>query len=204
MRTRKTVIPSGAAVREELEALAHRYRHVENEVKSAPAESSMRRRLEDELLELRGRFDRVVDEWIADETLRESWRRYLKNREPEPPEPVAIEPVVFRGVSPTSGSVAEVKRRGNELAVEVDGTLVERIEGEKDFARTGEPITFRPDDMEFVETFTASDEALAALAEFRDDPTTPPPWDYAAELLGDGLINVHFDLTPRGLRALAR
>ena len=46
-------------------------------------------------------------------------------------------------------------------------------------------------------------ECLLALGEFLARGESPP-WEYASELLADGLIDVHFALTPRGHRALAR
>ena len=42
-----------------------------------------------------------------------------------------------------------------------------------------------------------------ALADFLERGESPP-WEHASELLEDGLIDVHFALTPRGHRALAR
>jgi hypothetical protein len=54
------------------------------------------------------------------------------------------------------------------------------------------------------ETFGADPAALKALADFYEQEGSHPPWQHAAELLRDGLIDVHFDLTPRGRRALAR
>jgi hypothetical protein len=54
-----------------------------------------------------------------------------------------------------------------------------------------------------VEIFNASPEALQTLAEFVESDHESPPWDYAAELLADGLIDTHFALTPRARRALA-
>jgi hypothetical protein len=184
-----------------LEALARRYHHLQNEHKRFPPESSMRRRSEEELLDVRARFDRVLDEWVDDEELREAWRRHLKYREALPDGPPAIRPLVFRGVN-DAGSVVEIRgREGEELAVEVDGTLVERIAATKDLARTV-PSTFRVDGMEFHETFDVSDDALQALERFLADES-PPPWEHATELLADGLIDVHLDLTPRGRRAFA-
>jgi hypothetical protein len=56
---------------------------------------------------------------------------------------------------------------------------------------------------EYDEIFAASDEAVRALADFLERGESPP-WEYASELLEDGLIDAHFDLTPRGHRALAR
>ena len=48
-----------------------------------------------------------------------------------------------------------------------------------------------------------AEEALTALDRYRDQSDASPPWEYASELLDDGLIDVHFDLTPRGKRATA-
>jgi hypothetical protein len=55
---------------------------------------------------------------------------------------------------------------------------------------------------EFEEIFDVSPEALQALTEFVEREGNPA-WEHAAELLADGLIDVHFELTPRGRRALA-
>jgi hypothetical protein len=46
-------------------------------------------------------------------------------------------------------------------------------------------------------------EALTALEEYRG-AGGEPPWQYASALLADGLIDVHFELTPRGRRVLAQ
>jgi hypothetical protein len=189
-------------LREELEALVHHYYHLRNEHKRAPVESGTRRRLEERLLDVRERFDRLLTEWVPEQDLRQAWWDHLHNRAPEPRGPAPIRPLVFRGVS-DAGSTVEIRgKKGEELEVTVDGTLVERIVGEKDFAPIVPPLRFRLNDSEFWETFSASKEALAALADFLDDGK-PPPWEYASELLGDGLIDVHFALTPRGRRALA-
>ena len=188
--------------REELEALVRHYHHLQNEHKRAPLESAMRRRIEERLLEVRRRFDRVLEEWVPEEELRCAWREHLHYRAPEPPGPPAIRPLVFRGVS-EAGSIVEIRgQRGEDLEVRVDGTVSERIAGQKDFASTTPPLSFRLNGIEAHETFTASAEALDALADYVDDGK-PPPLDYAAELLADGLIDVHFALTPRGRRALA-
>jgi hypothetical protein len=152
---------------------------------------------------VRERFDRLLEEWVPDEEVRQAWRDYLHHRRPEPDEPAAIRPLLFRGVSEVSGSVAEIRRKkGEELEVAVDGSLVERIVAEKDFAVVGPPVRFRLNDNEFAETFSASPEALGALADFVEVGGRPP-WEQASELLADGLIDVHFALTPRGRRALA-
>jgi hypothetical protein len=71
-------------LREELEALAHHYHHLQDEHKRAAPESSTRRRIEDELLEVRERFESVLAEWVPDDELREGWRQYLHNRTREP------------------------------------------------------------------------------------------------------------------------
>jgi hypothetical protein len=189
-------------LREELEALARHFQQLQAEHQNASPGSSARRRLEDRLPQVREQFDRVLEEWVPDEELREAWRAYLEHHGPEPDGPAALEPVVFRGRSGVTGSVVEIRGSGGELRVEVDGSLVERVAAEKDFAATEPVVTFRLDGQEFDEVFAVSDEALQALAEFLDGGESPP-WEHASELLADGLIDVHFALTPRGRRALA-
>ncbi len=158
--------------------------------------------LHDRLLEVRQRVDRLLDEWVTDPELREGWREYLHNHRPEPDGPPAIRPVVFRGRSETAGSVVEIRGQDDDYTVEVDGSLVERVAAAKDFSVDVPPARFRLNGNEFVEMFAASPEALGALADFYDTGGSPP-WEYASELLEDGVIDVHFDLTPRGRRALA-
>ena len=114
----------------------------------------------------------------------------------------AIRPLVFQGVS-EAGSTAEIRgKKGEELGVEVDGSLVERIPYDSAFAATEPPVTFRLNHSVFVETFTAPADALEALADFLSEGESPP-WEYVEPLLGDGLIDTTAALTPRGRRALA-
>jgi hypothetical protein len=189
-------------LREELEALVHRYHHLQNEHHRAAPESSVRRRIEDELLDVRERFDRLLEEFVSDEELHSRWRAHIDNREPAPESPGSIEPLVFAGRSGVSGSIVEIRGRPDDLRVEVDGSLVERVVAAKDFSITMPPARFRLNDNVFEEVFSASPEALDALAAFVDADGSPP-WGHASELLADGLIDTHFDLTPRGRRALA-
>ena len=190
-------------LREELDALVHHYYHLRNEHERADPESSTRRRLEDRMLEVRETFERLLEEWVPDPELQEAWREHIRNRGPAPPEPPAIRPLVYQGRSKVSGSIVEVRRKGDELLVEVDGTLLERVAAEKDLAEPTPALRFRVNGTEFEETFNASPEALRSLADFLGQGGSPP-WEHASELLADGLIDVHFDLTPRGRRALAR
>lgn len=187
---------------EELDALARHYHHLQVEHQNAQPESSPRRHLEDKVLRVRERFDRVLEEWVPEEELRQAWRDYLNHHGPEPDGPPSIHPVVFRGRSEITGSVVELRGPGDDLRVEVDGALVERVEAKKDFAGTETLAHFRLNENDYEEIFAASDEALQALAEALEEGESPP-WEHASELLADGLIDVHFALTPRGHRALA-
>jgi len=190
--------------REELEALVRHYHHLQNEHERASPESSTRRRLEERLLDVRERFDRLLEEWVPEDELRLEWREHLHNRAPMPSGPPAIRPLLFYGAT-DAGSVVEVRgMKDEELEVLVDGALTERVVAGKDLSSVTPPLTFRVDGIEAHETFTASAEALDALADFLDDDGRPPPWDHASELLADGLIDGHFAVTPRGRRALAR
>jgi hypothetical protein len=188
--------------REELGALARYYHHLQREHQEARPESSVRRHIEDRLLDVRERVDRLLEEWVPEEELRNEWRAYLEHHVPEPEGPPAIDPLVFRGIGDVTGSVLEVRGNGDEYRVFVDGALSERLFAEKDFAATGPPLTWRYDDVDYREIFDASPEALGELAAFVESGGSPP-WDYATELFADGLVDVHFALTARGHRALA-
>jgi hypothetical protein len=190
--------------RQELQALVRYYRHLQNEHHRAAPESAARRRIEDKLLDVRQRFDRVLEEWVPEEELRGAWREHLHNRAPEPPGPSDIRPLVFAGRSDVTGSVVEIRgKKGEELEVTIDGAPIERIDADEDFSITVPPARYRVNDNEYLEIFTASPEALQALAEFPGVEHQSPPWEHAAELLADGLIDTNFALTPRGRRALA-
>jgi hypothetical protein len=195
--------PSSLPRREELLALVHQYQHLHNEIERSNPESSPRRELEHKLLHVRERFDRLLDEWVVDGTAREEWREYIHGRRPVPDEPAGIEPLVFQGLT-DAGSIVQVRGEADEYGVWVDGSLQERIAARKDLSVATPNLHFRWDGKEIAETFNASDEALSALADYLDSQDGSPPWEYASELFADGLIEVHFDLAPRGNRALAR
>jgi hypothetical protein len=189
--------------RELLDALARHYHHLQNEHKRAAPESGMRRRIEKRMLDVRERFDRALSEWVLEPELQQAWGEYLHYRASEPAGPPAIRPLLFRGIS-DAGSVAEIRgKQGEELEVVIDGSLVERVAALKDLARVDVPARFRLEPHEFVETFSASADALKALEDFLAQEGSPPPWEHAEELLADGLIETHFAVTPRGRRALA-
>jgi hypothetical protein len=189
-------------LREELEALVRHAHQLESQRAHASPGSSARRHLEDGLERVRERFERVLDEWVPDDELRQAWRGYLDHGGPEPDAPHAIAPLLFRGVN-EAASVVEIRRLDDdELRIEVDGSLVERVAAEKDLASSRPGLRIRIDGMEFTETFEAAGEALDALVDFHELGGNPP-WEHASELLADGLIDTHFALTARGKRALA-
>jgi hypothetical protein len=155
------------------------------------------------MVPVRERFEELLAEWVPDEELRDAWRAYMQHRATEPAEPEPIHPLVFRGVS-EAGSEVEIRwRGGDELAVEIDGSLTQRIAAGKDFSTTSPSFRFHLDGREFAEIFAAPPEAIGALDGFAAGRASPP-WEYATELLADGLIDIHFAQTPRGRRALAR
>jgi hypothetical protein len=199
---RRSPEASALPLREELAALVHHYQHLHNDLVHEKPEGSTHRELEDKLLDVRERFDRLLDEWVPDEELREQWREYIHGRQPEPDEPAGIEPIAFQGVD-DAGSVVQVRGQADEYQVWVDGSLQDRIAARKDLSVDTPVLHFRWDGREIAETFNASEDALNALAAYRGEQNASPPWEYASELLADGLIDVHFDLTPRGKRAIA-
>jgi hypothetical protein len=199
---RRSPEASTLPLREELAALVHYYQHLHNELQREKPEGTTRRELEDKVHDVRERFDRLLEEWVPDEELREQWREYIHNRRSEPDEPVGIEPLAFQGLT-DAGSVVQVRGQADEYQVWVDGSLQERIAARKDLSVDKPVLHFRWDGKEIAETFNASEEAQDALAAYREERDVSPPWEYASELLADGLIDVHFDLTPRGKRAVA-
>lgn len=190
-------------VGEELNALARHYHHLQVEHQNARPESSVRRRIEAKLLGVRERFDRVLEEFVPDEELRTRWRAYLDHHAPLPDEPGVIDPRVFFGRSEVSGTVIDVRRSHDAHEIWADGVLTDRVDADKDFAVAEPRLRYRWNDDDFEEIFAASEEGMRLLADFLATSDASPPWDHASELLADGLIDVHFDLTPRGHRALA-
>jgi len=186
--------------REQLEALARNYHHVESEHERAHPDGSVRHHLEQRLQDQRERFEHLLAACVPDEQGRRAWRAYLHHRGAAPPGPPAADPLLFRGRS-EAGSVVEIRKdRSSELAVAVDGRLVERLPVEHVPIAEG-PAVFRLDGTDFQESFAAPDRAVRALRQFLSAGGRPP-WDHASELLSDGLIDVNFGLTERGRRAL--
>ena len=207
-RARSAILPAMATrtapSRRELELLVAEYRHLRSEHERAGEGSRARRHLQDRLLELSGRLDRLLEVWVAEEETREAWRAHLHHGDRAPAEPGESLPMlVFRGRS-QAGSMAEVRERPDgDCDVYVDGGLVERAELGDDLTHDL-PCTLRLDGLEFDEVFDVSAEALAAAKEYFAAPAGRPPWQQARELVADGIVDTTFALTPRGRRALAR
>ena len=199
----RATVPAGAS-RDELEAVVAEYRHLLEEHRRAGADGTVRRHMAARLHDLETRFGQLLDEWAPGEELQSAWHAHLHEGAAAPAHPASARPLVFRGAAET-GSLVEIRGHADgDCDVIVDGTPVERIEAELDFSGTRTPHDFELDGLVFRETFTASEPALEALGEFVAERAPQPPWRFAPELKGDGLIDSHFGLTPRGHRALAR
>jgi len=190
--------------REELEAMVAEYQHVRSEHRRAGREGSIRRHLLARLGRLEARFERLLTESVADEGARDSWRRRFHAGSPAPTEPRPPEPpLLFKGRS-ASGSMAEVRQRHDgDCDVFVDGVRLERVTAARDLAEAELPLTFAIGGQEFREFFEVPARALAAARAFFSHLSGEPPWQHAAALAADGLIDGTFALTARGRRALA-
>jgi hypothetical protein len=190
-------------VRHELEAAVAEYHHVQSEHRRAGEEGSVRRHLHTRLGRIEARFERLLEESVA-EGAREAWRRRLRAGTPAPAEPRLPEPtLLFKGRSP-AGSVAEVRQRADgDCDVIVDGALLERVAAARDLAEAAFPLTFTIAGHEFREIFAVPPGALAAARAYFFASSGEPPWEHAGALAADGLIDGTFALTPRGRRALA-
>lgn len=194
---RVTMRPMAAGTRqEELEEIVEQYRHARSEHQRAGREGRVRRHLKARLDELEERFERLLALLPLDEQERAAWRARLHDGPPLP-SPVPAEPtLLFRGRS-QGGSVIEIRADADRGAtVMVDGVPVERLVGEP------EGGVFELGDQSFEEVFEASPEAREALGAWVFGPAGPPPWEHAAELIADGLVDRHFGLTARGRRAV--
>lgn len=191
--------------REHLEAIVEDYRHAEAEHRRARLGGTTRRRLERRLEELAGRFERVLGEWVPERDVRDAWRACLYHGAATPASPAPGRlPLAFRGED-ASGLVVEVRAAGSgEYAVEVDGVLVETVVDAAELTGHHAPAVFALGTLEFHETFSASPEAIGAAAEWFATPAGAPPWEHAAELADDGLVDSTFGLTARGHRCLAQ
>jgi hypothetical protein len=198
-------MPVPLPARHELEAMVDEYRHVQSEHRRAGEEGSVRRHLHARLGRLEARFDRLLEESVADEGACEAWRSHLHAGTPAPVELHSPAPtLLFKGRS-AAGSVGEVRQRPDgDCDAFVDGALLERVAAAKDLARAELPLTFTIAGQEFREIFDVPPGVLAAARAYFSAPSGEPPWEYAGELAGDGLVDGTFALTPRGRRALAK
>ena len=188
--------------REELESLIRHYHHLESEHERAHPRGSVRHHLELRLHDDAERFERLLAAYVPDESLRGAWRDFLHHRGREPSGPPAIRPVAFKGRS-EAGSVLEARRDpSGELAVEVDGRLVERLMAPAVPLANGGRAVFRLGGTDFREVFDARPAALTALHDFQASGGDQP-WQHASALLAHGLIDLDWALTERGRRALA-
>ncbi|MER3488123.1 MAG: hypothetical protein C4307_05090, partial [Chloroflexota bacterium] len=74
--------PRTPFVRLELEQIVAEYHHLRAEHRRAGPESSVRRRMEARLEELDRRFERLLEEWVPEERLRQELRAFLKETLP--------------------------------------------------------------------------------------------------------------------------
>lgn len=190
------------ALREELEAIAEEFRHVREEHERAGAEGTVRRRHESTLADLDERFETLLARWVHGESLRAAWRRHLHHGEAAPaePGPGAAPPLFVGRARALRLEVRELDDGACEVVV--DGTPVERLTSGADFS-TDSPVSYAHAGLEFREVFEAPPVALDALRDHVSDPSGEPPWEHAAALAADGLVDRDFSLTHRGRRALA-
>ena len=150
------------------------YHHLQNEHERAAVESSTRRRIEERLLDVRERFDRLLEEWVPEDELRRAWWEHLHNRAPVPSGPPAIRPLVLMRRD-GRGLCRRGSRQGGRGARGACGRRGHGgVAAEKDLSSVTPPLSFRVDGIEAHETFTASPEALDALDDFLDDGKPPP------------------------------
>lgn len=184
-----------------LRRLGDEYHHLEHEYRRQPTESATRRGLDKKLHDIEDHFEHLLAEWVAEPTLRERWREFLRGAAGAPDAPHLRPPPLFKGRT-DAGTLVEILPEANGYTVFVDGMRVDRDEV---------PWQLEPDMRGRVqirehscdEVFDASEDAVRALDDFLAGRATPP-WQWARELIEDGLIDSQLALTPRGRRCLDR
>jgi len=89
MITRVAPLEPADRLRDDLEQLVDRYRHLHEEHRRSPADGRVRRRLERRLDAVAARFERRLRS-VTDEAVRAEWRRHLYQATPAPaPAPLA-------------------------------------------------------------------------------------------------------------------
>lgn len=185
-------------VEDQLREIVREYRHVQGEHARQGEDSSLRRKREAELKDLESRFEITLERWLDDDALRAQWREHLFDAKPEPKLEAKVPPV-YKGRS-EAGSVLQVcPNDAGEWEYFVDGALTAH---HPPGWRHGAPDRVRFVDQSFEEVLEAPAEAVDALRSHVADPSSDPPWEWAAPLFEDGLIDIHFSLTDRGRRLL--
>ncbi len=183
-----------------LRKLADEYRHVEQEHRrEPPSRGATRNRLATKMRELEAHFERILAEWTTDEALREAWREFLRGRAPAPDEPRVAPPPLFKGRT-GAGSLVEIRPARDGYDIFIDGARSDHssVPWHLDPDTRG-PVQIGEHACE--EVFEAPSAAIAALTEFLAGRAALP-WQWARELLEDGLIDPELALTPRGRRCL--
>jgi len=183
-----------------LRRLGAEYRHVEQEHhREPPSRGATRHRLAEQMRELEAHFERTLVEWTADEALRARWREFLHGRAPSPDEPRLASPPLFKGRT-EAGAIVELRAAPDGYDIFVDGARSDHsnVPWHLDPETRG-PVLIGAHACD--EIFDAPQAAITALTEFLAG-RADPPWQWARELLEDGLIDPELALTPRGRRCM--
>jgi len=185
-----------------MESLGHEYRKIRESHKRSSPDATHRRHSEREMEQVAGRFEQLLDRWVDDDTERNDWLAFFYHFADSPSEQ-ALTPPLFRGVTEAGASVEIHATDSGGYDVLVDRVHAERYD--MPFQPTAE--RFEPvivGNRLCRETFSAPQEAQDSLTTFLLRPNAQPPWRWARPLFEDGLIDVHFGLTPRGARWAAQ
>ncbi|MGD8825100.1 MAG: hypothetical protein PVI24_08985 [Myxococcales bacterium] len=185
-------------VEDQLRETVRRYRHVQGEHARQSEDSSLRRKRETELEELKSQFEGMLDHWVDDDALRAGWQDHLFEGGPEPDLEGEIPPV-YKGRSKVGSILVVRPNDSGEWEYVVDGSLAaHHPEG----WRYGGPGGMHFAGQAFEEVLDAPAEAVEALRAHFADPSGEPPWQWAPALIREGLIDMHFSLTDRGRRLI--
>jgi len=186
----------------ELVEVAAEYRHLRGEHKREREEGATRRHQHARMTELEQRFETLLGRWVPGSAERDAWRDHLYRGGDAPEAEGAPGDLLFRGRAGEGGTVEVYEGADGTQRILVDGREARRRARKLAFDEKPRPLAYLG--REFEEITGAPEAAVAALKEFVARPSGEPPWQWARDLLDDGLIDRHFSLTTRGRRLFAR
>ena len=88
--------------------LGHEYRRIRNDHERESSNGSTRRRIEQQMGKIAGRFEKLLAHWVHDPAVSDEWREFFYHDSEQPDAPTLLSPPAFRGETST-GAIVEIQ-----------------------------------------------------------------------------------------------